>query len=120
MPSLSPPLPRVADHFVGKAPVVRQTYDAILHAAWKFGTFEEQPKKTSIHLARRSAFAGVATRKDAVLLTIRVDEKITDRRIRKIEQTSANRWHLELRLTAPDQVDEQVREWLKRAYELSA
>jgi hypothetical protein len=119
MPDRNQALPQLADHFVGRGAAVRETYEAILRAVRQFGPLEEQPMKTSIHLARRSAFAGVATRKDAIVLTIKSSAKVTDRRIQKIEQTSANRWHLELRLTAPDQVDEQVRDWLKNAYELA-
>jgi hypothetical protein len=111
--------PSIEPHFAGKADAVRETYDAILHYARQLGTFEEQAKKTSIHLARRAAFAGVATRKDALILTIKSNANVSDSRIHKIEQVSANRWHLEVRLTAPDQVDAQVREWLKVAYQLA-
>jgi hypothetical protein len=110
----------IDSHFSGKADAVRQTYEAILSTARRLGPFEEQAKKTSIHLARRSAFAGVATRKDALILTIKSNAGVSDRRVHKIEQVSANRWHLEVRLTAPDQVDAQIQEWLKAAYELAA
>jgi len=48
---------------------VRDIYDAVLKTARRFGPVEEQAKKTSIHLARRPAFAGVIARKDALILT---------------------------------------------------
>jgi hypothetical protein len=38
----------------------------------------------------------------------------------KNEQTSASRWHVEVKLEAPSQVDAKVRAWLAAAYELSA
>lgn len=109
----------IDDHFVGKAKAVREAYDLILRCARQFGPVEEQPKKTSIHLARRSAFAGVATRKDALILTIKSSERVNDVRVHRAEQTSANRWHLEVRLRTPDEVDERIRAWLKAAYELA-
>ena len=109
----------VEQHFAGKAPHVRTIYDALLRAARAFGPFEEEPKKTSIHLARKSAFAGVATRKDAVILTIKSAGDIDDPRVTRHERASANRWHLEVRLNGPRDVDAQLKEWLKAAYELA-
>ena len=79
----------------------------------------EHPKKTSIHLTNRTAFAGVATRKDALILTIKSAADIASPRVHKHEQTSANRWHLEVRLENPDQVDQEVIGWLRKAYELA-
>jgi hypothetical protein len=110
---------QVQDHFVGRTHDVREIYDALVGAAAEFGPVREEPKKTSIHLARRTAFAGVVTRRDAVILTIRSAAKIADERVFRAEQTSANRWHLEVRLTTSADVDPQLREWLRAAYELA-
>ena len=109
----------IEQHFAGKEPQVRSIYDELLCVARSFGPFEEEPKKTSIHLARRSAFAGVATRKDAVILTIKSATDIRDARVQKREQASANRWHLEIRLRQAEDVDRQLAGWLKRAYDLA-
>jgi hypothetical protein len=38
----------------------------------------------------------------------------------KHEQASANRWHLEVKLAAPADVDRELTSWLAEAYELSA
>jgi len=65
----------VKSHFEGRDPAVRQIYDRVLKAAGKFGPVIEDPKKTSIHLVK-TAFAGVATRKSAIVLTIKSDRKI--------------------------------------------
>src|SRR4051812_3323350 len=107
-------------HFAGKDAVVRETYDRLLAAVRAFGPVEEDPKKTSIHLNRRTAFAGVATRKDALVLTIKAANDIADARIHKHEQASAHRWHLEIRIREPKELDRQVRAWLEESYELSA
>ena len=117
MPSTSPFT--VAQHFADRPTAVRSTYRAILRAARKLGPVREEPKKTSIHLARKTAFAGVATRRAALILTLKSATDIASPRIRKRERASANRWHLEVELTAPGEVDREVRHWLKRAYELA-
>jgi Domain of unknown function (DUF5655) len=108
------------DHFIGRTHHVREIYDTLLAVAGRFGEVRQEPKKTSIHLARRTAFAGVVTRRDALILTLKSAANITDTRILRAEQTSANRWHLELRLTTAADVDAQVREWIQAAYELAA
>jgi hypothetical protein len=61
----------VASHFTKATPTVRATYDAILRAARALGPVREEAKKTSIHLVHDKAFAGVATRKEALLLTLK-------------------------------------------------
>ena len=109
----------IKEHFENRAPEVKATYAAILRAAKKLGTVKEEAKKTSIHLVRKSAFAGVATRKSALILTLKSDSDISSKRIAKREQASAHRWHLEVKLETPEQVDREVLAWLEKAYELA-
>ena len=109
----------IKEHFENRAPEVKATYAAILNAAKKLGPVKEEAKKTSIHLVRKSAFAGVATRKTALILTLKSDADVVNKRIKKREQASANRWHLEIKLEVPAQVDEEVLGWLKNAYSLA-
>jgi Domain of unknown function (DUF5655) len=109
----------VKSHFEGKDAAVRQIYDRLLKAAGKFGPVIEDPKKTSIHLVNKTAFAGVATRRSAMILTIKSDRKIPSPRIHKSEQTSAKRFHHEVKLTAPAEVDAELLKWLKDGYALS-
>jgi len=109
----------LAKHFENRLPSVRATYDEVLAAARGFGAVREEPKKTSIHLVNRSAFAGVVTRRDSLILTVKAETDIASERVIKREQASRNRWHLEIRLSSPDEVDPEVRDWLRRSYELS-
>jgi len=97
----------------------RTIYARLLKAARTLGPFTEEPKKTSIHLTRKTAFAGVATRKDALQLTIKSASDIRSPRIVKRQHASANRWHLEVRLERPTDVDRELTLWLKKAMELS-
>jgi len=106
-------------HFEGKDPEVRQIYDRLLREVKKFGRVSEDPKKTSIHLVNQTAFAGVATRKSAIVLTVKSDRAIASPRIHKSEQTSARRFHHEIKLTNRVDVDQELLSWLKDAYELS-
>lgn len=109
----------VQEHFENRAPEVKATYAAILKAAKKLGPVSEEAKKTSIHLVRKSVLAGVATRKKALILTLKSDCDVANKRVGKREHISANRWYFEVKLEAPEQVDGEILAWLKKAYELA-
>jgi len=110
----------VNGHFDGKETIVRQTYDALLKILKNRGPIVEEPHKTSIHLIRVTTLAGVATRKNYLILTLKSDRMLTSPRIRKTERVSSNRYHLKLKLKSPWDVNEQLVGWLNRAYMLSA
>jgi len=52
-------MPTVDAHLSGRSPHVLQIYRKLVDASTTLGPVEEDPKKTSIHLNRRVAFAGV-------------------------------------------------------------
>jgi uncharacterized protein DUF5655 len=110
----------VQSHFEGKAPVIHQIYDQLLKTLKQLGPVIEEPKKTSIHLVNATALAGVATRSDYLILTIKSDHKLTSPRVHKMEQPSAKRFHSEIKLKSPIDIDAELIGWLKDAYALSA
>ncbi len=109
----------IFQHFEGKDPTVKSIYDHILKESRKFGSVIEEPKKTSIHLVNKSAFAGVMTRKNSLILNIKSAVPIKHKRITKSEQVSASRFHQEVKLTSPEEVDSVLTGWLKEAYSIS-
>lgn len=110
----------VNDHFENKSPVVREIYNILVKKVKSFGLVGEEPHKTSIHLLNQTAFAGIATRKDALLLTLKTDHAIESERVTKTEQVSRNRrFHLLIRLETPKEIDAELVGWLKAAYTLS-
>jgi Domain of unknown function (DUF5655) len=111
--------PTVAALFARSNPIVRDTYGAVLEAARKLGPVRVSPKKTSIHLENRTAFAGVATRKNELVLTLKSTARISSPRVHKAEQASANRWYSYVRLSGPSDVDREIRDWLAESYKLA-
>ena len=109
----------VNDHFVNKDPIVRTLYNKLVSLVRTFGPVEEDPKKTSIHLNRNSALAGVETRKDCILLNIKSDHKIHSPHIEKMEQVSSKRFHHKVRISSAKDFDADLKTWLKEAYLLS-
>jgi hypothetical protein len=107
------------DLFAKSQPAVKATYAAILQAVERFGEVRVEAKKTSIHLCAKSAFAGVHPQSAALMLTVRAAVEIKSPRVRKAEQTSASRWHMDLKVTSPEDVDHELIGWLRAAYDLS-
>ncbi len=64
-------------------------------------------------------FAGIYPRKSYLLLNLRTHRPIESPRITKAEQVSKNRFHNEVKLASPNDVDEELLGWLKDAYGLS-
>lgn len=113
-------VPDVARHFESAEPTVRDIYDQLLARLRTIGSVTEDPKKTCIHLNRRSALAGVYVRKSHINLEFKTDYPIQSPRIAKSEQVSRSRWHHAVKLDSADSIDAEVMGWLKDAYQLSA
>lgn len=99
-------------------PVSRQLYQELLAAIGSIGPFREEEKKTSIHLVRGTAFAGVHPRKQHLLVTIKAEKAIRSARVVKAEQASKNRWHLDIKIAASSDIDAEFLGWLRHAYDL--
>ena len=106
--------------FDGKQAIVREIYEKLLAAVGVFGKVKIEPHKTSIHLVNCTAFAGVAVRKDHLVLTIKSDLPMESDRIFKSERVSRNRYHHEIRLASPLDVNKELVAWLKAGWKLSA
>ena len=107
------------DPLAASEPSAQDLYQALCRAVAKLGGFTEERKKTSIHLVRKSAFAGIAPRKKHLVLTIKAARPLESPRVFKSEQTSKSRWHHEVRLAAPSDIDKELLGWLAEAYALS-
>ena len=111
-------MPERVDALSSASPVARALYEELLRAIAPFGAFEIEVKKSSIHLVRSSAFAGVHPRKQYLLITIKAAAPIPSGRIVKTEQVSTNRWHLDVKVSIAGDFDAELLGWLREAYEI--
>ncbi len=95
-------------------------YRSLLAALGAMGPFQEEIKKTSVHLVRGSAFAGVQLRREYLIVTIKSEKPIKSARIAKGEQVSKHRWHSEVRISNETDFDRELLAWLEGAYDLCA
>jgi hypothetical protein len=106
--------------FAGKDPVVPAIYRRIAAALRPLGPFDEQPKKTSIHVVCGTGFAGIHPRQSALILNLRLDRPLQSPRVIRSEQVSKHRHHNEVRLTSTDEVEDELTAWLREAYHLAS
>jgi len=99
-------------------PAVRATYERLLIRVRRIGPVTAEQNKTSIHLKSRAAFAGVHPLKSRLDLSIVSEEPIADPRVTKRDRVSPSRYHNIVPINSPHDIDAQLIEWLKRAYEL--
>ena len=99
-------------------PRARQLYSALLSRLGRVGTFDEERKKTSVHLSRRSAFVGVRFRQEYLILTLKADQPIQSERVEKSEQVSRNRWHCDIKVRREAEIDAELMKWLTDSYDL--
>lgn len=106
------------DHLKDRNPVVTDIYECLINELHKFGPLKIEPKKTSIHLGNRFGFAGVYTRKNHINLELHLNYKLTNKRVNRVEQASANRFHHTIKLNDSNEIDMELLTWLWQAYEL--
>jgi hypothetical protein len=97
-------------------PEALRLYRALLMSFHSLGPFQEEPKKTSVHLTNKSAFAGVHFRRNHLILTIKSADRIDSPRVIKAEQVSKNRWHCDVKVTTEAEIDAPLKTWMKNAY----
>ena len=94
-------------------------YRHLLKKVRSIGPYEEEVKKTCVHLVRKSAFLGVHPRKHGLLLTVKSTRALADECVAKILQASKSRWYVDVRIGSPAEIDERLIGWIRDSWELS-
>jgi predicted transport protein len=110
----------VAAQYTGAKAALRSVYEAVVAASAKFGSdVEIAPKKTYVSLRRSKQFAIVkAATKTRVDLGLNLKEVEATDRLEGGVVFSGMCTH-KVRLSGADEVDGQVIDWLRQAYELA-
>ncbi len=110
----------IAQHFDGRAKDVLATFDRIMAIAREWGDIKTEAKKTAIHLMKtETAFAVIGTRKDYLILTVKVENDIRSPRVVKHEQTASGKWQIDIKLTNAKEVDHELQQWMRASYLLA-
>jgi hypothetical protein len=102
--------------YTGPKAGLRSIHDKLMQAIEQFGQFESTPKKGYISLRRKRQFAmlGPATN---TRFELGINIKHLDDDERLIPQPTGSMCNYVIRLTSPDQVDQEVVNWVRMAFE---
>ncbi len=101
-----------------KNPIVYHLYKELISQLENFGKVIQEPKKDSIHLVNSKGFAGIHPRSNYFILNIVSASPIKSARIVKQDQVSKSRFHNEIRIEGKEDIDSELLDWLKEAYQL--
>lgn len=105
-------------HFAASAPHVRATFDAILAAVRRLGPVSVLPEKTRIALHVRMSFAAFTPRRRWLNGHLVLARRVDSPRFSRVETYSPRNVLHAVRLTAPEEVDDEFIGWLGEAYEV--
>jgi hypothetical protein len=106
------------DKITGSEPA-GSIYTALLEKLKSVGPFKVEPKASSLHVVHKRAFLGVHYRKTGLLLNIVLDRPLNTPRLKSSEQVSRSRYHNEVLLATPGEVDRELVGWMKEAHRLT-
>ena len=107
-------------HFARSQPAVRATFDRICAVLAACGPFEVLPERTRIALHVRMSFAAFTPRRRWLAGHLVLARTVESPRFTRIEFYSPRNVLHGLRLSAPDEVDDEFAGWLVEAYRVGA
>jgi hypothetical protein len=109
----------LAEIYSGVKADLRPIHEQIMHALQEFGPFEIVPKKGYVSLRRKKQFAmiGPATK---TRVEVGLNMKGVEPTNRLIEQPAGGMCNYKVNLTAAEEIDAELLNWLRQAYDRSA
>jgi Domain of unknown function (DUF5655) len=106
----------VEHHFRGKPPEIRALYDRFVSEVMALGPVTILPEKTRIAFQVRMSFAQVTPRRRCLDGHVVLARRLEHPRFRRIDTFSARNHVHVFRIESPDDIDGDLRAWLREAY----
>ncbi|MCB0821717.1 MAG: hypothetical protein KDC09_03420 [Bacteroidales bacterium] len=103
-------------HFVNKDQNVKDTFEKIKDIAMSLGNVKINSVKNAILFQAKSQFLAVKPKKNILDTEFVLDEPVEGFPIHKTVQATKTKWAHFVRLESPEEVDEQLISWIKRAH----
>jgi hypothetical protein len=107
----------VADTFAGRAPVQRETYEAILDHLRTLGPVHIDAVRVGVFLKHVDKFAEVRPAVRALTLILVLPRHLDDARVSRRVRIASGRIAHWIKLTAMSDVDDELRGWLAEAFD---
>ena len=112
------PLRTLDEHLAGKPPHVRAIVERVIALAERNGPVTVLPEQTRIALQARMSFAALQPRRAWVDGHVVLARRREEPRFRRIESFSPRNHLHAFRIERPEEVDDEVADWLAEAYEV--
>lgn len=110
---------RTARERIDGDPVSSEVYGSLTDQISTLPGCELQENASSFHVAHGRAFLGIHPRRGGILVNIVLDRQLDSARVHRAERVSANRWHNEIILRDPEQIDPELLAWIREGYDLT-
>ncbi len=107
-------------HFVNKQQNVIDTFEKIKNEVMQLEGIQINSVKNAILFQAKSNFLAVKPKKTHLAIEFVLDEKVDEFPIYKTFQATKSKWAHFVRLESPEEVDEQLILWLRKAYKISS
>jgi Domain of unknown function (DUF5655) len=106
------------DRFLeGKGERARALFDRFESLIAACGPYEVAPAKTRVAFMARVRFAGVSAISDrGMTIAFGLPRRLRSGRVRKVERYGRDWYGHFMRITSPDQLDEELQAWLRESY----
>lgn len=109
----------VEDHLKGKGPLARELYDVWHRFVAGMTSFRVHAQKTRIAFIDVMSFAGVTkVAKDHIDCAFVLRRRVDSPRLKVVVDAPANWFSYRLRIHHPDELDSEVRQWVREAAEV--
>jgi len=109
----------IESHFIEKQENVKSTFEKLSVELKEFDDVTINSVKNAILFTAKTHFLAVKPKKAWLDIEFVLDEKVEGFPIHKTVQASNFKWAHFVRLDSVDEIDEQLLDWIKRAYEVS-
>jgi hypothetical protein len=109
----------IAEHFAGKAPQLQAVWRRFVAVARENGPVTVYAQKTRIVMQVRARFAGASVRKNWLECAVPFQRRVESPRFIRIDdptRTDGVHWLHYFTLASVEEVDDEVRAWLREAY----
>jgi len=105
--------------FAGKPPQLKKIYKKVVSIVQELGEYKEETVPPDVIFFKTvSTFLGVKVKRDHLEIEFFLDHADSAPVISKYLQTSAHRFAHIVPVDSPDEIDEQLKDWIKHSFHL--
>lgn len=107
----------IGQHFIRKKPEIRLLYEQLIQMLGDSEAYRISSVKNAILVSANTTFLAIKPKKNWLDIEFVLAEETNSFPIHKTVKTAHNRWAHFIRIQYPDELDQQLASWVRRAFE---